>query len=598
MMDFLQIHLESGVLTVSLVLLATIILFVTERLPVDLVAMLAMATLTLAGILTPGEAFSGFADDATVTVAAMLVLGAGLSRTGAVNNLAGVLTRLIRRRFWLGITALLITVAAVSTFINNTACVAVFLPIVVAIARNAKISPTKLLMPLSFAAILGGTCSLIGTSPNLLVNSIGVRHGLQPLGMFEFAHLGVITVVIGIAYVLFIGIGLLPDRRPSAELSESYEMGEFHLGLVILPQATSVGQSLADCTLLRDLDLDVLEIKRAGTSIVLPGSAETLQANDELRVRCDVGKLRTLQSHPDVRVKGRRELEGSNQSELVEIVIVPGSSLEGHSLAEVDFRNRFGGTAIAVRHRQELLREGLGRVPLSSGDVLLVEVHRDRLEQFKLQRGFHLVSEYGEGWFRKDKARLAVFLFASVVLLASFNIVPINAGSVVGCLAMVLTGCLRLEDAYRALDFKVIFLIAGSLSLGAAIEKTGAAGLAAAQLVRAMGDFGPVVLLSGIYLITMILTELISNSATAVLVSPLAIATALALDLDPRPFLITVMFAASASFMTPVGYQTNTMIYGPGQYKFVDFLKVGTPLNLLCWVVATVFIPIFWPLKL
>ena len=590
--------MTSSVVTVVVLLIAAMVFFVTEMLSVDLVALLIMSVLVLSGILTVGEAFSGFSDEATITVASMLVLGAGLSRTGAVNNLAGWLTQLIKRRFWLGIATLMVTVALVSTFINNTACVAVFLPLVITLARNANISPSKLLMPLSFAAILGGTCSLIGTSPNLLVNSIGVSHGLAPMGMFEFTSLGMITAALGITYLLVIGVRLIPDRRPSGNLSESFDVDDFLTEIVLLPEATSVGKTLENCPLIQDLDLDILEIRRSGDSIVLPGSHIELKAHDELRVRCNVEKLRTLQSRKGVRLKGSSEWDPSSYSELVEVVILAGSPLDGRSLAEIDFRNRFGGTAIAIRHRDELLHEGLGRVALSAGDVLLVEVHTERMGQLKLQRGFLTVSDDGEGWFRKKKAATAVGIFGLAVVLATFGTVPISAAAMAGCLVMILTGCLRLEDAYRALDLKILFLIAGTLSLGKAMEKTGAAGLAAGFLVDILGDFGPVVLLSGIYLITMILTELISNSATAVLVSPLAIATAVSLDLDPKPFLIAVTFAASASFMTPVGYQTNTMIYGPGQYKFVDFLKIGTPLNLLCWVVATVFIPVFWPLEL
>jgi di/tricarboxylate transporter len=584
-----------SMVTVVVVLVAAVVLFITEKLPVDLVALLMMITLTLAGVLTPKEAFSGFSDEATITVAGMLILAGGLSRTGAVNGLVGTLARLIKRRFWLGIAALLVTVAGVSTFINNTACVAVFLPIVITLAKNAGVSPSKLLMPLSFAAILGGTCSLIGTAPNLLVNSVAVSHGLAPFSMFEFSQLGAITAFLGIVYMLVIGVRLLPDRRPSADLSESFEVDDFLTEVVLLPGGASVGKSLEHSPLVLDLDLDVLEIRRDGDVTVMPGPKVELKAHDELRVRCNVEKLRTLQSRKGLRLKGSGDR--SRHAELVEVVVVPGSTLLGRSLAEVDFRNRFGGTAIAIRHRDELLHEGLGRVELSSGDVLLVEVPSERLDHFKAQRAFLMVSEYGEGWFRKSKAPMAVVIFSSVVILATLGYVPISAGTVAGSLAMVLTGCLRLGDAYRALDLKVVFLLAGSLSLGKAIEKTGTAQVVAQKLVVMLGDLGPVFMLSGIYLITMILTELISNSATAVLVSPLAIATAISLELDPRPFLIAVTFAASASFMTPVGYQTNTMIYGPGQYKFIDFIRVGTPLNLLCWLLATVLIPIIWPLR-
>ncbi|MBI3928282.1 MAG: SLC13 family permease [Armatimonadetes bacterium] len=583
----------------AVILFVAVLLFVTEKISVDLVALLTVCALTISGILTPSEGFSGFGDAATVTVAAMFILGAGLSRTGAVNRLADFLTPIIKRNLWMGMAIMMLTISAVSGFINNTACVAVFMPIALSLSRIAQVSPSKLLMPTSFAAILGGTCTLIGTSPNIVVSSIAVQHGEPPFGMFEFSQLGLLTAVVGTVYMLFLGIPLIPARRPAGDLTGSFGMGEYLTDIVLLPDAPSVGKTLEQSPLIQDLDIDVLEIRRDGEILPVPGTHVVLRADDILRVRCDVEKLRKLQQKKGIRLTASgltdKELR-SGEAELVEAVVARGSLLDGETLAEANFRSRFGATAIAIRHRNQVLHEGLGRVPLRAGDALLIEVSRERLELLKQHPAFVLVNESGERWFRKDKALLALGIFAAVVLLSTLEIVPINVGAVAGSIAMILTGCMRIEDAYRALDLKVLFLIAGALSLGAAIEKTGAAVLLAKFLVAQLGTMGPTVMVGGIYLIAMLLTELISNSATAALVTPLAIATAHSLGVDPRPFLIAVTFAASASFMTPVGYQTNTMIYGPGQYKFMDFIKVGGPLNLLCWINAMIVIPILWPL--
>ncbi len=583
------------------VVLASIILFATEKIAVDMVALLAMSALVLGGILTPQEGLAGFSDGATVAVAGMLVLSSGLAATGAVSQLPGFLAPIMQRNRTLGVAAMMLVVSLVSGFINNTACVAVFLPVCLGISRMIRVSPSKLLMPLSFAAIFGGTCTLIGTSPNLLVSSIARNHGLAPFGMFEISRLGIIMLVVGTIYMLTMGIRLLPERRRAEQMTKHFGMGKYLAEIVLLPEAPSLGLPLAKSPLMGELELEIISLTRAGDVMSLPSPQTVLEGGDVLLVCCDVEALSELQQRQHLRLKtdmkvGDQDLQ-KRDGALLEVLIPTRSTLVKESLESINFRTRFGATAIALRHRGEdrVIHRQIAKTRLRAGDVLLVEVQRDRLDEFKGYPDFAVISESRVERPQRQKILTASLIFVAVVLSASFGLLPIEVGSVVGAVLMVLTGCLTREAAYHALDWKIIALIAGSLSLGTAMEKTGLAEILARQIVSQLGSYGPIALVSGTYFAAMILTEMISNSATAALMTPIAIASATAVGYDTRPFLVAVMFACSASFMTPIGYQTNTMIYGPGQYRFSDFLKVGIPLNMLFWVLSSILIPILFP---
>ena len=586
------------ILIVLAILTGAVACFATERLPVDLVALLVLSTLLVSGILTPEQAISGFSSTATVTVAAMFVLSAALARTGLVSLLGQRLATIGRLGLLPTLTALMLLIGVVSAFLNNTAAVAIFLPIVLGLARDMGISPSKLLIPLSFASMFGGVCTLIGTSTNILVSSIAEQHGLAPFGMFELSGLGLVLFAAGGLYLLTVGIRIIPDRRAGADLAQSYGMGDYLTEILVLPEARAVGLPLRDSPLVRDLDLDVLEIQRDGRPLATLGAGTVLEAGDLLRVRCDVEKIRRAEAQEGIVLKsGLKWREGdlqSSETSLLEVLVAPGSALEGKTLKESGFRQAYGGTALAIRHRGELMRERLGTTPLRSGDVLLVEVRSDRIEALKRISDFVIVSEIGLDEPRRSKLPVALAIAAGAVALATLGLLPIVGSAILGAVLLVLTGCLTLEEAYQAIEWRVIFLLGGILPLGLALERTGAAGLLSSLLVDTVGLWGPVAMVSAFYLLTSLLTEAMSNNATAALLAPIAISAAAALDVDPRPFLVAVTFAASASFMTPVGYQTNTLIYGPGHYRFADFLRVGTPLNLLFWLIATLLIPRFW----
>ncbi len=580
-------------------MVAAMALFAWGRLPVDLVALIVMATLLLLGLVTPEQGIAGFSNTATVTVGAMFILSAGLYRSGAVNFAGALLIRLGRSSLWIALILIMVGIGVVSAFMNNTAAVAIFLPIVVAAARALDVSPGRLLMPLSFAAMFGGVCTLIGTSTNILVSSIAEEYGHPAIGMFEMSPLGLIFFGAGALYMLLVGIRLIPDRRRTEGLGEQYGMAEYLLEVVIGPDAASVGHPIASSPLVKELKVDVLDLIRGEERIPFPPPALVIQAGDILRLRASVAEVTALQERQGITIRPRarwkiRQLE-DGPTKRVEVILAPSSQLEGRTLREARFAASYGAMVLAIRQRGRLMHDDLESTRLQAGDALLVEAPQDGTDHLRQSLDFVLVSELKTPTFRKAKILPAVAIIAAVVGSATVGLLPIIVAAICGCVLMILTRCLSLEEAYEAVDWKVIFLLAGILTLGHAMENTGTASYLARLLVSAVGELGPVAVVAAFYLLTTLLTEAMSNNATAVLLAPVAIATANSLGVDPRPLLMAVAFAASASFMTPMGYQTNTMIFSAGRFQFMDFVRVGAPLNLIFWVLATVFIPIFWP---
>ncbi len=586
------------IIIVLAVLALAVTLFVTEKMRVDLVALLVMALLLLSGIISPAEGLAGFSNAATVTVASMFVLSAGLFKTGAVNFLGSFVSRVFKSGFWVGIISVMVVVAVLSAFINNTPVIAIFLPILLGVARDTGISASKILMPISFASMFGGVCTLIGTSTNILVSSIAERNGLRAFTMFEFAPLGLIMFAVGTAYMLLFGIRLIPERRGKGDLVEEFSLNEYLTEIVVSAESTSVDKMIKDAPLVHDLDLSILKIQRGDEVISLPSARDHIRADDVLLVRCDIEKIRSLQDAAGVKFKPESKWGDENLSSdefrLLEAVIVPDSDLVGSTLQRSFFREKYGGTVLAIRHGGRVVHEKLSDTVLSAGDLLLLEIKIDQVGNFKRSGDFIITSEMDAVEFRRSKAFFAVTIVAGVVVAATLGLAPIVVSALLGAIALILTGCISVEEAYDAIEWKIIFLLAGVLSLGSALDASGAAGLLSSNMIAYVGVFGPIALVSAFYLVTSILTETMSNNATAALLAPIAIATAQTMNVDATPFLMAITFAASASFMTPVGYQTNTMIYGPGQYKFIDFVKVGTPLNIMFWIIATIMIPMIW----
>ncbi len=584
---------------VLLVMVAAMVLFAWGRLPVDLVALIVMAVLLLLGLVSPEEGIAGFSNTATVTVGAMFILSGGLYRSGAVNFAGAMLTRLGRSSIWIALVLIMVGIGGISAFMNNTAAVAIFLPIVIGTAKALKVSPGRLLMPLSFASMFGGVCTLIGTSTNILVSAIAEQHGQPAISMFEMAPLGLLFFAVGVVYMLVVGVRLLPDRDASAELDDKYDMAEYLVEVVVGPEAKSVGHPIGTSPLVKEVEVDVLGLTRGNERIPFPPSSLVVEAGDILRLRANVPEITALLEREGITIRPRakwvsRRL-GDGPTSQVEVILAPHTRLEGRTLRESRFAAHFGAMVLAIRQRGRLMHEDVEDTALQAGDALLVEAPSIAVDALRQSPDFVLVTDVEVPKWRREKIVPAVLIIAAVVATATMGILPILVGAITGCILMVLTKCLSLEEAYEAVDWKVIFLLGGILTLGRAMENTGTAAYLADLLVEGVGNLGPLAVLAAFYLLTALLTSAMSNNATAVLLAPVAIATAASLAIDPRPLLMAVAFAASASFMTPMGYQTNTMIFTAGGFRFMDFVKVGTPLTLIFWVLATIFIPVFWP---
>ena len=584
---------------VFLILTGAIILFSRDRIPVDLTAMIILAALLLTGIITPEEGISGFSNSATVTVAAMFILSAGIFNTGAMNFLGDFLSRKIQKNYISGLFIMLLIVGLVSAFINVTAVVALFMPVIISVAKKSGMSPSKFLIPLSFGALFGGVNTLIGTSTNILISSIAKQHGLKPFGMFEMTPFGIIVLIVGIIYLLLTAKRFLPDRKSLDDLSEEFQLQDFITEIVLLPESQSINKEIRNAPLFKDIDLDILEIHRGEKNKFLPSPRTILLQDDVLRVRCNIEKLKEIQSRAGITLKSEKNSKGINlnseESRLVQAVIPSGSRLRGKTIKNTNFRETFGATVLAIRHRGKLMRENLGNTVIIPGDVLLIDVKKDWLPQLRKNDAFLIISEDNSTVKQKNKIIPAILILAAVVISAAIGIFPIVTSAVIGSVLFIILGIISLEQAYKAIEWRIIFLLAGVLTLGIALEKTGGALLIAESIISVIGKMGPGALVSAFFFLTLLFTNFISNNATAALMAPIAIISAHSMGVNPRPFIMAVMFAASLSFATPVGYQTNTMIFGPGNYRFLDFVKIGIPLDLIIWLLASLLIPVFFP---
>ncbi len=587
-------------LIVSAILLLALVLFVTELVPIDLTALLIVGLLILTGVLTPAEGFSGFSHPAPVTVAAMLVLSAGLIRTGAVAKLGQKVSALGGSSEISHLVVIIPVIALLSAFISNTAAVAMFIPLVLNIAREKNLSPSKMLLPLSYAAILGGACTYIGTSTNIIVGTIFAEGGRPPLQMFEFSGLGMVLLGLGTVYLLAIGQRNLPSRPTEASLTEGYRLREYLTELVIRADSPLLDKTLKETDFSQQLDIEVLEIQRGQYKLRLFLQDIQLRGGDVLIVKGNLENILKIRDTEGVDILAEVKLSDrdlkSEDVTLAEAVISPDSFLIGRTLKEANFRQRYQATALAIRRHGSQIRDKLGRVRLRVGDMLLVQVRKLVLENLRQDSDFMLVLEESQGSdFRFSKLPVAALIFLGVIAAAASRELSIELAALFGAMAMVVTRCITLQQAYRAVDWRIVILIGGTLALGTAMDKTGTANLIAESLVGWSGALGPVALIAVLYLLTLAMTELMSNNATAALLTPIAISIAHHGGWDPRPFVFCVAFAASCSFLTPIGYQTNTMVYGPGGYRFTDYFKVGVWLSLISWLAATLLIPRIWP---
>lgn len=590
--------MDFQILTVLLIVAGSIILFVSEKFPVDMVAMMVLVALLLTGLVEEDMILNGFSNPATITVAGMFILSAALQRTGVVRFLANKIYAVAGKSKTRLNLVLMSTCGTLSAFINNTATVAVLLPLAMRFSDERGISPSRILMPLSFAAQFGGVCTLIGTTTNLLMNLFLIGAGLEPFGMFEFAKFGLICFAVGIVYMLFASKYMLKDREQTESLSEDYRLQDYMTEMRVLKGSPLIGQRGQD-NALTEIGGRIIEMVRDG-KIVWAAHNSTIHEGDLLVIRGDVDRILESESRLKLEDWAKGHLNASHLESddisLLEVIVPTGSPIVGRTLTQLDFYWRYHAAVLGVRRRGSVLKTRIRDITFKEGDTLLVQGHKNDLLHLADDAEFAYLQDLSTLKLKTSKAFLSVVILASVVGAAAIGTVSILTAALCGALAVGFTRCLTAKEIYNAVDLRVILLLAGLIPLGAAMESSGAVSSLVDIVMASLGSYGPIYGLGGIYILTMVLTAVMSNNATAVLIAPLALQVANSFGADPKPFLIAVTFAASTCFATPVGYQTNTMVYGPGGYKYIDFLKVGLPLNIIFFILAMVFLPLIWPL--
>jgi di/tricarboxylate transporter len=577
-------------LTITVLILA-LIAFVLELLPVDLTSLVIAIVLMVLGLVKPDEGISGFGNSATITVMAMFILSAGITKTGLINTVRDWLIKWGGNNVSQQIFVMGMIIGPITAFINNTAVVAIFLPIIEQWSKQVKVSVSKLLIPLSFCTVLGGMITLIGTSTNILASGISKQLGYGEFGIFQFTALGIPTFFIGLIYLAVACPKLIPPRKPvgGESLSQDYDLKEYVTEMIITPKSSLIGQTVRQSEIQRKFDLDVLEIIRNDIHFSPPLADKVFAVGDILLVRGSRENLLNIKDErgvdilPDVKfTQEELEQEISNQEEkIAEVLILSNSRLIGTTLKDLRFRQRYNATVLAIRRGQELIRERLGKVSLRFGDLLLVQAPKESFIGLQTTRELLVLEEKNREGLRPEKALISLAIILGVIVIAAFDILPILVTSLIGVVLMVITGCLKPGEIYGAVRWDIIFLLAGLIPLGIAMENSGTDKWLADKILLIGQHLPDFWLLTFMYLATSLLTEILSNNAAVVLMIPIAVKVAEAVSLNPLAFIYAVTFAASNSYLTPIGYQTNTMIYGPGGYKFLDFTRVGLPLNLL-----------------
>jgi di/tricarboxylate transporter len=609
-----------------LILLAAVYSFVREKISPDLTALLAMCALLITGILTPLEAFSGFSHPATVSVAAVLVLSAAIERTGVLSLIARRALAPLGRSEVSLTAVIMLLIGIISAFINNTAAVAIFIPVVLEACRRSRVSPSRVLMPMSFAATMGGMCTLIGTSTNLVAHEFARSQGLAGFSMFELGQVGLPMLLAGFSYMLFVGRWFLPDNQLDERLALG-EDGNYLVELLVQPRSPWIGREVSAANFRRDYDVELVGLVRDSLMVNLDRPGSHYIAGDSLRVRGPLDRVLALAAREGLELHrpgsrggesstnasrfstafntSRVTAEGSSAKEtpipepkklpLAEVVVLTPSGLIGRTLKGARFAERFDTVVLALRRRGDL-RDRPSTTPLRAGDVLLVEGEENSLRALAETPGFLVIGTPAHPEQRPGKLAITLLTLVAVVAVVSFGLVPIVTAATAGCAVLLLIGCLRPREAYQAIDMSLVFLLAGSLALGVALEKTGITGLLAKGLTGLSGVTGPFVVLVGFFVVSVVISELMSNSGTVALLGPMALSTAAQMDINPMSLLAAVTFGASAAFAMPIGYQTSMMIYGPGGYRFQDFIRMGIALDLILAVLALWLIPHFWPL--
>lgn len=590
------------ILITIILLVVAVVLFATEKIPVDIVGIMLVIGLILTGVLTAQEGLAGFGDNIIITIGGLFVLTGGLVKTGLVDLIGRRLYRVAGGNEFV-LTALIMFVAAASAAImKNTTTTAMFLPVVIGLAERAKIAPSKLLMPLAFGAILGGSSTLIGTSTNLAVSSAIQRYGMEPYSMFELTTVGICIAVAGLIYMLVLGLRLLPRRGGDESLTEQYHIREYVSEVLVLPNSPFAGKTLGEADINRELDLSVLGIVRDKENRIAPRPSERIEVGDLLLVEgkaADILRVKTetgLEIKPDFKLNDR-VLEGG-EIELFEVMVMRDSALTGRTLKDLRFRQKYDLTVLAINRHGETIVDKISQSRLKFGDVLLVQGKRRLIEPLVSDNDLLFLEEFSTDKMRTEKRKWAIAAFGMFLVLSLSKYylpveIPLVVAILLGILLLLATQTIRYTELYTLIDFRLLVLIACMISFGTAMEKTGADVYLAGLIQDSFGQYGPTALLAGFYILTVALTQPMSNQAAALVVLPVAVKTALALGLNPRTFAVAVTYAASSSFLTPLE-PACVLVYTPGRYRFFDFVKVGSILTVIVFIVVIFLVPIFW----
>ncbi|CAI8333002.1 MAG: Sodium-dependent dicarboxylate transporter SdcS [Opitutia bacterium UBA7350] len=588
-----------------------IISFIWERIPPDLTSLTVFAVLLFVSMLSGSSdlpdfqnILTVFSNSAPLTIAAMFIVSAALERTGAIDLITSYLRRMVKLPYKRFLFVMILGVAAVSAFVNNTPVVIVLMPVILTLSREMGLPSSKLLIPLSYASIFGGTCTLLGTSTNLLASGILVEAGHEAIGMFEISAVGLPILVAGTIYLVFFGNRLLPRRENLTSILSEEEREEYITEAFVRADSNLVGKPASECSFLKTRRIRLLEIVRHGVAVEEDLNQTRLEAGDRLVMACHPSGIAAARSEKGIALQAELsddlETIATDEGAIVEAVVAPNATIAGNTLGEINFRQRFRMVVVAIHRKGENQRERLNELRLQPGDTLLMMGPNKAIENLTNNEELILLDRPRVPTQDvRAKMPIALFVCTGVVLLASFNVVPIIAAASLGVAVILLSGCMKPKEAYASIEWSILVIIFGMLALGVAMDSTGASLLIAEGLIIFVNSIVPlhlqtVAMLLVIYVMTSVFTEFLSNNAAVALMVPIALGVALALGVDPRPFVIGTCVAASASFATPIGYQTNTYIYGVGGYKFKDFTKVGLPLNIICCAVTVLLVPIFW----